>query len=141
MGINMSRQSNSHHDTGMAKPQPSLLAGTGPRGLVVKEPRLSCSIGEDGAALAEVVHDSMHDLTGNVIPKIKRFDSFFHFVKERSRIPSQMLRHPKLNEKAEKIHKTVVDTVAEGKHRTVDLGGTSTTTEFTNSICDHLLNQ
>ncbi|CDY48551.1 BnaC06g18690D [Brassica napus] len=117
MGINMSRQSNSHHDTGMAKPQPSLLAGTGPRGLVVKEPRLSCSIGEDGAALAEVVHDSMHDLTGN------------------------MLRHPKLNEKAEKIHKTVVDTVAEGKHRTVDLGGTSTTTEFTNSICDHLLNQ
>ncbi|CAN7086098.1 unnamed protein product [Brassica oleracea var. botrytis] len=71
MGINMSRQSNSHHDTGMAKPQPSLLAGTGPRGLVVKEPRLSCSIGEDGAALAEVVHDSMHDLTGNVIPKIK----------------------------------------------------------------------
>ncbi|KAH0874598.1 hypothetical protein HID58_071960 [Brassica napus] len=83
----------------------------------------NCSIGEDGAALAEVVHDSMHDLTGNVIPKIK------------------MLRHPKLNEKAEQIHKTVVDTVAEGKHRTVDLGGTSTTTEFTNSICDHLLNQ
>ncbi|CAN6936580.1 unnamed protein product [Brassica oleracea] len=82
MGINMSRQSNSHHDTGMAKPQPSLLAGSNST-----EFECDCSIGEDGAALAEVVHDSMHDLTGNVIPKIKRFDSFFHFVKERSRIP------------------------------------------------------
>ncbi|CAH8356459.1 unnamed protein product [Eruca vesicaria subsp. sativa] len=90
-----------------------------------------CSIGEDGVALAEVVHDSMPDLTGK------------NLANPTAMILSgvMMLRHLELNEKAEQIHKAVVDTIAEGKHRTVDLGGTSTTTEFTNAICDHLLYQ
>ncbi|KAG2318115.1 hypothetical protein Bca52824_021237 [Brassica carinata] len=90
-----------------------------------------CSIGKDGVALAEVVHDSMHDLAGKNLanPTAMLLSGVM------------MLRHLELNEKAEQIHKAIVNTIVEGKHRTVDLGGTSTTTEFTNAICDHLLNQ
>lgn len=49
-----------------------------------------------------------------------------------------MLRHLKLNDKAEQIQNAILNTIAEGKHRTADLGGTSTTTDFTKAICDHL---
>ncbi|CDY44733.1 BnaA05g28730D [Brassica napus] len=49
-----------------------------------------------------------------------------------------MLRHLKLNKQAEQIHSAIINTIAEGKYRTADLGGTSTTTEFTKAICDHL---
>ena len=49
-----------------------------------------------------------------------------------------MLRHLKLHDKADRIQDAVLKTIAEGKYRTGDLGGKSTTTEFTNAICDHL---
>lgn len=49
-----------------------------------------------------------------------------------------MLRHLKLTDKADRIHDAILNTIAEGKHRTVDLGGTSTTTDFTKAVCDHL---
>ena len=49
-----------------------------------------------------------------------------------------MLRHLKLNEQAEQIHSAIINTIAEGKYRTADLGGSSTTTDFTKAICDHL---
>ncbi|CDY49748.1 BnaA02g19240D [Brassica napus] len=49
-----------------------------------------------------------------------------------------MLRHLKLNKQAEQIHSAIINTIAEGKYRTADLGGTSTTTEFTKAICNHL---
>lgn len=49
-----------------------------------------------------------------------------------------MLRHLKLQNKADRIQDAILNTIAEGKYRTADLGGSSSTTEFTNAICDHL---
>lgn len=49
-----------------------------------------------------------------------------------------MLRHLKLHDKADRIQDAVLNTIAEGKYRTADLGGSSSTTEFTNAICDHI---
>lgn len=49
-----------------------------------------------------------------------------------------MLRHLNLNDKADRIQEAILSTIAEGKYRTADLGGTSTTTDFTKAICDHL---
>nr|GMC48772.1 3-isopropylmalate dehydrogenase, chloroplastic-like [Ipomoea batatas]GMD39070.1 3-isopropylmalate dehydrogenase, chloroplastic-like [Ipomoea batatas] len=49
-----------------------------------------------------------------------------------------MLRHLNLHDKADRIQNAILTTIAEGKFRTGDLGGSSSTTEFTNAICDHL---
>ncbi|EYU34450.1 hypothetical protein MIMGU_mgv1a008944mg [Erythranthe guttata] len=49
-----------------------------------------------------------------------------------------MLRHMDLHDKADRIQEAVFKTIAEGKYRTEDLGGKSTTTDFTKAICDHL---
>ncbi|CAN4105477.1 unnamed protein product [Withania somnifera] len=49
-----------------------------------------------------------------------------------------MLRHLELHDKADCIQNAILKTIAEGKYRTGDLGGTASTTEFTNAICDHL---
>ncbi|CAA7033561.1 unnamed protein product [Microthlaspi erraticum] len=89
----------------------------------------SCNIGEDGLALAEVVHDSAPDIAG------------MNLANPTAMLLSgvMLLRHLELNEEAEQIHKAITKTIAEGKHRTPDLGGTSTTTEFTEAICDHLI--
>lgn len=49
-----------------------------------------------------------------------------------------MLRHLELHDKADRIQDAILNTIAEGKYRTADLGGKSTTTDFTKAICDHL---
>lgn len=49
-----------------------------------------------------------------------------------------MLRHLELHDKADQIQNAILKTIAEGKHRTGDLGGTSTTTDFTKEVCDNL---
>lgn len=49
-----------------------------------------------------------------------------------------MLRHLELNDKADRIQDAILNTIAEGKYRTADLGGTSSTSDFTKAICDHL---
>ncbi|KAL5973118.1 Isocitrate dehydrogenase [NAD] catalytic subunit 5, mitochondrial [Asimina triloba] len=49
-----------------------------------------------------------------------------------------MLRHLELNDKADQIHNAILNTIAEGKHRTVDLRGKATTTEFTKAVCHNL---
>lgn len=49
-----------------------------------------------------------------------------------------MLRHLDLHDKADRIQDAVLNTIAEGKYRTGDLGGKATTTDFTKAICDHL---
>ena len=49
-----------------------------------------------------------------------------------------MLHHLELTDKADQIQNAILTTIAEGKHRTADLGGNSTTTDFTKAICDHL---
>nr|GME17634.1 3-isopropylmalate dehydrogenase, chloroplastic-like [Ipomoea batatas] len=49
-----------------------------------------------------------------------------------------MLRHLELNDKADRIQDAILTTIADGKYRTADLGGHSSTTDFTNAICDRL---
>ncbi|PHU25106.1 Isocitrate dehydrogenase [NAD] catalytic subunit 5, mitochondrial [Capsicum chinense] len=47
-----------------------------------------------------------------------------------------MLHHLELHDKADSIQDAILRTIAEGKYRTGDLGGTASTTEFT--IANHL---
>nr|VDD34757.1 unnamed protein product [Brassica oleracea] len=84
----------------------------------------SCNIGEDGVALAEAVHGSAPDIAGKNLanPTALLLSGVM------------MLRHLKLNEQAEQIHRAIINTIAEGKYRTADLGGSSTTTDFTKAI-------
>ncbi|KAG5553661.1 hypothetical protein RHGRI_011529 [Rhododendron griersonianum] len=49
-----------------------------------------------------------------------------------------MLRHLELHDKADQIQNAILNTIAEGKYRTADLGGSSSTTDFTKAIIDHL---
>lgn len=88
----------------------------------------SCNIGEGGIALAEAVHGSAPDIAGKNLanPTALLLSAVM------------MLRHLKLHDKAEQIHNAITKTIAEGKYRTADLGGTSTTTDFTKAICDNL---
>jgi len=47
---------------------------------------------------------------------------------------TMLLRHLGLNEQADSISKATYDVIADGKVRTKDIGGTSSTTEFTDAI-------
>jgi isocitrate dehydrogenase (NAD+) len=49
-----------------------------------------------------------------------------------------MLRHIDEGPMADRIMKALSDTLAEGKVRTRDLGGTATTVEYTDAICRRL---
>ncbi|RYR40619.1 hypothetical protein Ahy_A09g046370 [Arachis hypogaea] len=49
-----------------------------------------------------------------------------------------MLRHLNLHDKADLIQNAILNTIAEGKYQTADLGGKAKTIEFTNAIIDHL---
>ncbi|KAK9112921.1 hypothetical protein Scep_020440 [Stephania cephalantha] len=88
----------------------------------------SCNIGEGGIALAEAVHGSAPDIAGKNLanPTALLLSGVM------------MLRHLKLHDKADQIHNAIIKTIAEGRYRTADLGGSSTTSEFTKAICDHL---
>ncbi|XP_051132234.1 3-isopropylmalate dehydrogenase, chloroplastic-like [Andrographis paniculata] len=88
----------------------------------------SCNIGEGGIALAEAVHGSAPDIAGKNLanPTALLLSGV------------SMLHHLNLHEKADQIHDAILKTIAEGKFRTGDLGGKSTTTDFTNAICNHL---
>lgn len=49
-----------------------------------------------------------------------------------------MLQHMGLGSYAERITKAIMDTLAEGKHLTGDLGGKATNTEYTKAIISRL---
>jgi len=49
-----------------------------------------------------------------------------------------MLQHMGLNDYARKIHKAIMDTLAEGRSLTGDLGGKSTNTQYTDAIISKL---
>jgi isocitrate dehydrogenase (NAD+) len=49
-----------------------------------------------------------------------------------------MLRHLELNPIADRIQAAVLGTIAEGKYRTGDLGGSATTSDFAKAIMDKL---
>lgn len=88
----------------------------------------SCNIGEGGIALAEAVLGSAPDIAGKNLanPTALLLSSV------------TMLRHIDLHDKADRIQNAILNTIAEGKYRTADLGGTSKTTEFTKEEYDCL---
>lgn len=51
---------------------------------------------------------------------------------------TMMLRHLNLNEHANKISSAVYGTIQKGEFKTVDIGGTATTKEFTDAIIQSL---
>lgn len=49
-----------------------------------------------------------------------------------------MLHHLKLSDYADRIHNAVLSTISEGQYLTSDLGGKSTTSDYTKALIDHL---
>ncbi|RYQ87514.1 hypothetical protein HN51_053621 [Arachis hypogaea] len=89
---------------------------------------ISYKIGEGGIALAEAVHGSAPDIAGKNLANPTAL--LLSCV--------SILRHLNLHDKADQIQNAILNTIAEGKYRTADLGGKARTTEFTNAIIDHL---
>ncbi|KAI6004102.1 mitochondrial NAD-dependent isocitrate dehydrogenase subunit 2 precursor [Pisolithus albus] len=87
----------------------------------------SGNIGRD-ASIFEAVHGSAPDIAGKGLanPTALLLSSLM------------MLRHMNLSEYAAKIEKATLDTIAEGKSITGDLGGKATTKEYTTAIIDRL---
>ncbi|CAK0787861.1 Isocitrate dehydrogenase [NAD] catalytic subunit 6, mitochondrial [Coccomyxa viridis] len=88
----------------------------------------SANIGANGLALMEAVHGTAPDIAGQdkANPTALLLSSVM------------MLRHLGLPEHADRIQNAVLDTIAEGKVITGDLGGKSKCSEFTNAIIDHM---
>ncbi|KAG6890567.1 NAD-dependent isocitrate dehydrogenase [Termitomyces sp. T32_za158] len=87
----------------------------------------SGNIGRD-ASIFEAVHGSAPDIAGKGLanPTALLLSSLM------------MLRHMNLYEHAAKIEKAALNTIAEGKTITGDLGGKASTVEFTNAIISKL---
>ncbi|RZC55370.1 hypothetical protein C5167_014223 [Papaver somniferum] len=79
----------------------------------------SCNIGEHGIALLRQCMN-MANPTALLLSAV------------------MLLKHLKLTDKADQIHAAISNTIADGKYRTADLGGSSSTTDFTKAICDNL---
>ncbi|GIL81199.1 hypothetical protein Vretimale_1219 [Volvox reticuliferus] len=88
----------------------------------------SMNIGLNGLALAEAVHGTAPDIAGKnkANPTALLLSS------------CMMLRHIGRKQDADNIQNAVISVIAEGKWRTADLGGNSTTTDFTKAIIDKL---
>lgn len=87
----------------------------------------SGNIGKDGA-IFESVHGTAPDIAGKDManPTALLLSS------------CMMLRHMELFDFADRIESAVLKTIAEGNHRTKDLGGNATTRAFTDAICSQL---
>lgn len=87
----------------------------------------SGNIGKD-ASIFEAVHGSAPDIAGQgkANPTALLLSSIM------------MLRHMGLSDKADAIEKAALETIAEGKHITGDLGGKASTQEFTKAILSRL---
>merc|ERR1739847_101297 len=85
----------------------------------------SGNIGADNLAIFESVHGTAPDIAGKDLanPTALLLSSVM------------LLRHLEFGAHADKIESALLGTIAEGKYLTGDLGGTSTTTEFTNAVC------
>ncbi|KAK9859814.1 hypothetical protein WJX84_006313 [Apatococcus fuscideae] len=88
----------------------------------------SGNIGAGGLALMEAVHGTAPDIAGHnkANPTALLLSSVM------------MLRHLGQNDVADNLQQAVLTTIAEGKFRTGDLGGTATTSEFAQAIMDKL---
>ena len=88
----------------------------------------SGNIGDNGLAMMEAVHGTAPDIAGK--NKANPTALLLSAV--------MLLRHVGLSTHAERVQAAVITTIAEGKYRTGDLGGTATTSDFTKAICDKL---
>ncbi|XP_024384186.1 isocitrate dehydrogenase [NAD] catalytic subunit 5, mitochondrial [Physcomitrium patens] len=88
----------------------------------------SGNIGDNGLALMEAVHGTAPDIAGKNManPTALLLSSVM------------MLHHLKLHNHADQIHNAVLKTISEGKYLTSDLGGKSTTTDYTKALIDNL---
>lgn len=88
----------------------------------------SANIGANGLALMEAVHGTAPDIAGQdkANPTALLLSSVM------------MLQHLGLRDQAVAIQTAVLSTIAEGKYRTGDLGGTASTSDFTKAIIDKL---
>eukprot|EP01025_Chloroclados_australasicus_P041775 TRINITY_DN44569_c0_g4_i1.p1 TRINITY_DN44569_c0_g4~~TRINITY_DN44569_c0_g4_i1.p1 ORF type:complete len:362 (-),score=54.71 TRINITY_DN44569_c0_g4_i1:213-1298(-) len=88
----------------------------------------SGNIGSNGLALMEAVHGTAPDIAGQdkANPTALLLSS------------CMMLRHMGMLEEAERVQKAVLGVIAEGVYRTGDLGGKSSTSDFTKAIIDKL---
>ncbi len=84
----------------------------------------SANIGENGIAMFEAVHGSAPDIAGR------------NLANPTALILSavMMLRHMGEMDRGQRIEKAVLDVLAEGKHMTGDLGGKTTTTDYTDAV-------
>ncbi|RHZ80403.1 hypothetical protein Glove_136g140 [Diversispora epigaea] len=87
----------------------------------------SGNIGRD-ASIFEAVHGTAPDIAGKDLanPTALLLSSIM------------MLRHMRLYDYADSIESAVLQTIADGKHLTRDLGGKATNTEFTNHVIESL---
>jgi len=87
----------------------------------------SGNVGEEGAVF-ESVHGTAPDIAGKDLanPTALLLSA------------CMMLRHMSLDAYADRIKSTVLRTIAEGKVLTGDLGGSATTTAFTQAVCANL---
>ena len=88
----------------------------------------SGNIGANGLALMEAVHGTAPDIQGKDLanPTALCLSGVM------------MLRHLEMVDKADMIQAAVLKTIAEGKYRTGDLGGSATTTEFTDAVIGNM---
>ncbi|KAG6547628.1 hypothetical protein Mapa_011077 [Marchantia paleacea] len=88
----------------------------------------SGNIGDNGLALMEAVHGTAPDIAGKNManPTALLLSSVM------------MLQHLNMNDKADQIHKAILQTIAEGKYLTGDLGGKAGTTDYTKAVIDNL---
>lgn len=88
----------------------------------------SGNIGANELALMEAVHGTAPDIQGKDLanPTALLLSGVM------------MLRHLNMNDKAEMIQAAVLKTIADNKYRTKDLGGSATTTQFTDAVIGNM---
>ena len=88
----------------------------------------SANVGANGLALMEAVHGTAPDIAGKDManPTALLFSG------------CMMLRHLGLFDHADRIQGAALAVIADGKHRTGDLGGKAGTREYTNAIIARL---
>jgi len=89
----------------------------------------SGNIGEDGAAIFESVHGTAPDIAGE--DKANPTALLLSAV--------MMLRHMNLNSHADAIESACFSVIKEQEHITGDLGGSAKCSEFTNAICQKIV--
>ncbi|TKY52962.1 Isocitrate dehydrogenase of NAD catalytic subunit 5 [Spatholobus suberectus] len=101
----------------------------------------------DVLVMPNLYGDIISDLCASLVGGLGLTPMYFLYFIQRNNLANPtalllssvtMLRHLNLHDKAEQIQKTILNTIAEGRYRTADLGGSSKTTEFTKAIVDHL---